>query len=177
MKTEEEMKEQKRIYYENNREKRLAYNKEYNKTYRLNNKAKIDAYNTKHYEEKAEYYKKYMKEYQVRRMASDPLYKLTMNIRSMVRKAIKGVGVKKSTKTASILGCSFKEFKTHIEQQWEPWMNWDNYGLYNGELNHGWDIDHIQPLASAITENEVIALNHHKNLRPLCSYVNRVIKR
>lgn len=37
-------------------------------------------------------------------------------------------------------------------------MNWDNYGLYNGELNYGWDIDHIIPLSSINTEEGIILL-------------------
>ena len=56
-------------------------------------------------------------------------------------------------------------------------MNWDNYGLYNGELNYGWDLDHIVPLSSALSENELLDLNHYKNIRPLCSYTNRYIKK
>jgi hypothetical protein len=56
-------------------------------------------------------------------------------------------------------------------------MTWENRGLYNGELNYGWDIDHIIPLSSAITEDDVYKLNHHKNLQPLCSYTNRYIKK
>jgi hypothetical protein len=56
-------------------------------------------------------------------------------------------------------------------------MNWDNYGLYNGELNYGWDIDHLIPLASDKTENGITELNHYTNLQPLCSKVNRDIKR
>ena len=56
-------------------------------------------------------------------------------------------------------------------------MTWDNYGLYNGELNCGWDIDHIIPLSSVNTEDDIIKLNHYTNLQPLCSYTNRVIKK
>ena len=56
-------------------------------------------------------------------------------------------------------------------------MNWSNHGLYNGQLNYGWDIDHIIPLSSVKTEEDVIRLNHYTNLQPLCSFVNRVIKR
>ena len=56
-------------------------------------------------------------------------------------------------------------------------MNWDNYGRYNGELNYGWDIDHKIPTSSAITEEDVIKLNHYTNLQPLCSFINRVVKR
>ena len=56
-------------------------------------------------------------------------------------------------------------------------MNWNNRGLYNGELNYGWDIDHIIPLDSAINEIELLRLNHYSNLQPLCSKVNRDIKK
>lgn len=56
-------------------------------------------------------------------------------------------------------------------------MNWNNHGLYDGELNYGWDIDHIIPLSSAKTEEELLELNHFSNLQPLCSKVNRDIKK
>lgn len=56
-------------------------------------------------------------------------------------------------------------------------MSWDNYGLYNGEEGYGWDIDHIIPLSTAISEEDVKRLNYYTNLQPLCSYINRVIKR
>ena len=56
-------------------------------------------------------------------------------------------------------------------------MTWENYGLYNGELNYGWDIDHIIPQSYGNTEEEIIKLNHYTNLQPLCSKVNRDIKR
>jgi hypothetical protein len=41
----------------------------------------------------------------------------------------------------------------------------------------GWDIDHIVPLCTAKSPEEVLSLNHYTNLRPLCSHVNRNIKR
>ena len=56
-------------------------------------------------------------------------------------------------------------------------MNWDNYGLYNGEENYGWDLDHIVPVSSAQCEEDIYRLNHHSNIQPLCSYVNRYVKR
>lgn len=59
----------------------------------------------------------------------------------------------------------------------ENWMTLDNYGKYNGKLNYGWDIDHIKPLSSASSEEELIKLCHYTNLRPLCSHTNRNIKR
>ena len=59
----------------------------------------------------------------------------------------------------------------------EPWMNWENKGLYNGKLNYGWDIDHKIPVSSATTEEELVKLNHYTNLQPLCSKINRDIKK
>jgi hypothetical protein len=59
-------------------------------------------------------------------------------------------------------------------------MNWDNYGNPKDgmlEYNKTWDIDHITPTSSAITEEELIKLNHYTNLKPLCSKFNRHIKR
>ena len=58
-------------------------------------------------------------------------------------------------------------------------MTWDNHGnpkdgIY--ELNKTWDLDHIIPISTAISEEDVIRLNHHTNFQPLCSYTNRFIK-
>jgi len=75
------------------------------------------------------------------------------------------------------LGCSLEYLKTYIESKFKPWMNWSNHGKYNGELNYGWDIDHIIPLSKAKTEKEFNELCHYKNLQPLCSRINRDIKK
>ena len=56
-------------------------------------------------------------------------------------------------------------------------MNWENYGLYNGELNYGWDIDHIVPVSIGTNEREIINLNKYSNLMPLCSKINIDVKR
>ena len=95
----------------------------------------------------------------------------------MIRKSIKSNGYTKKSKTYDILGCSYEDFKEYIESLWEPWMNWDNHGLYNGSEGYGWDIDHRVPISSAITEEELLKLNYFTNLQPLCSKVNRDIKK
>lgn len=59
-------------------------------------------------------------------------------------------------------------------------MNWENYGNPKDgkyELNKTWDLDHIIPICSAKTNEDIIRLNHYTNFQPLCSYVNRYIKR
>ena len=77
---------------------------------------------------------------------------------------------KKKSRSVDILGCSIEYFKSYIESKFDESMNWINYGIV-------WDIDHIIPLSSAKTEEDIIELNHYKNLKPLCSYLNRVVKR
>ena len=116
-------------------------------------------------------------EYIKERRKTNNLFALRSGLSRLIRMSMIREGYKKDSKTEEILGCSFEEFKTHIESQFEPWMRWDNKGLYNSTPNYGWDIDHIIPVASGLNEEEVIRLNHYTNLQPLCSYVNRVIKK
>jgi hypothetical protein len=111
--------------------------------------------------------------YKRNKIKTDNLFKLKINISSSIKKCI----VRKSKKTNEILGCSYDFLKSYLESKFEPWMTWDNYGLYTGETNIGWDIDHIIPLSSAKTEEEIVKLNHYTNLQPLCSYINRYIKK
>lgn len=105
-------------------------------------------------------------------MKKDPVYKMSKKIRNLIGLTFKNKGFTKKTKTYIILGCSFGEYKAHIEAKFEPWMNWTNYGPYIPDSERTWNIDHIIPIASANTEDEVIKLNHYTNLRPLCSKEN-----
>ena len=165
--------------------------KEQSKIYRDKNKDKVVLTIKKWKEANIDYVKSYQKEYKERtklirnekekeKKLNDPLYKLKHNIRNIVYKSLKRKGFSKTTKTHEILGCSYDEFKTHIESKFEDWMNWDNYGNpADGiiEPNKTWDIDHIEPLERCISEKEIIDFNHYSNLQPLCSYYNRNIKR
>ena len=189
----EKIKESKKQYREKNKEDI----NEYNKTYSENNKEKIKElhrnYRNKHKQKRNEYSLQYNKQYyndnkktliakqkdykRIKR-ANDPLFNLKAAISGRIRYSFKQKGFKKhNNSTIDILGCTYEEFKVYIESLWEDWMNWDNYGLYNGELNYGWDVDHIIPVSIAENEKSVIELNHHTNLQPLCSKVNRDIKR
>lgn len=155
-----------------------------NKKYREANKDEIarkkKLYREANKEKIAEYNKKYAPIRNTRdreRYQNEPLYKLSMVIKNTIKHSIRNNGYVKYTRSVDILGCSFKEFKKHIESKWESWMNWDNYGLYNGEEYYGWDLDHIIPQSSAITEDELLMLNRYTNFQPLCSHINRDIKK
>jgi len=169
IRNKEKEKEQYKLWSEKNRKKLNAYAKEY----RLKNPKPKKNKVKKTIEEKREYNRIYYRE----KRNNDLLYKLRKNIQRNICKNIRKInhGTNR-TKTLTALGCSYDQLKLHLESQWEPWMNWDNYGLYNGQPNYGWDIDHIIPTSSAKTEEGVIALNHYTNLQPLCSYINRSVK-
>ncbi len=111
------------------------------------------------------------------KISIDMLFNISTKIRSTIANSFTRNGHKKNSKCQDILGCTFEELKKHLESKFEDWMTWDNRGLYNGTYNYGWDIDHIMPLASAKTEEDIIRLNHYTNLQPLCSKVNREIKK
>jgi hypothetical protein len=119
----------------------------------------------------------YIKRNNPRQPLDKKLKRISVNLNKSIRRSFKNKGIIKSKSISQTLGCSYQDFKLYIESQFEPWMNWDNYGLFNGQLNYGWDLDHIIPKSSAKTEEDILKLNHYTNFKPLCSYTNRYIKK
>lgn len=161
-----DLKEYQKTYYEKNRDKIIEYNKARYK----NNKEKILDYRRKYYEDnKEELYKK-QKEYRNKhrenrnkleknKRDNNNIYKLSINIRTLIAKTIRDKGLTKSTKTEEILGCTIEEFITYIQSKFQKGMTLGNHGE--------WHIDHIIPVSNAKTEEELIKLNHYTNLQPL----------
>ena len=145
-------------YYKENKKKLLEKSKKYYKE------------NKKEIVEKGRIYRK-------EKRNNDPLFKLECNIRRLILHSFSKNITEKSLKTKKILGCSIQYFKNHLESKFEPWMNWQNRGLFNGKNNYGWDLDHIVPISSAKTKEELIKLNHYSNFQPLCGYINRCVKK
>lgn len=160
-------------YYSNNKD---IIDKR-NKNWKLKNSDKNKKTNKEYSKKWKENNPNYRKEYDNNRIKNDLIFRLKKNIRCAVYNSLTKNGYTKRSKTYEILGCSYEKLKLHIESQWQSWMNWENYGKYNGELNFGWDIDHIICLSSAKTEEELIKLFHWNNCQPLCSKVNRDIKK
>ncbi len=94
-----------------------------------------------------------------KRRQIDPMFAFKWRVRSLIRKAFDRNGYTKRSKSNDILGCTWAEFMLYIEQKFQPGMSWENKGE--------WHLDHIIPLATAVTEEDVIRLNHHSNLQPL----------
>jgi len=183
--------EKQRLWRLNNPDKVKEHkerHKEYLKAYYQANKDKICEQVKTNREKNIDTYKAKKREYQKRtkeatnkrireRRKNDSLFRIKQDMRNMIIKSFKKFTETKSERTEQILGCTFEQFKQHIESKFENWMTWDNKGLYNGTANFGWDIDHITPLDTAQTIEDIINLNHYTNLQPLCSYINRDIKK
>jgi hypothetical protein len=163
----------KKEYRKDNLEKLKNYNKEYVDL----NKEKLKKYQKNYRQSNKIVLSKKQNEYQKNRKKNDPLFKLICNLRGLYYHSFNSKGMKKNTKTENLLGCSFSYIKEYIESKFKPWMSWDNYGKFNGELNYGWDLDHIIPISHGKTHEEIIKLSHYTNLQPLCSYTNRIIKK
>ena len=155
-------------YYENNKEKLLEKQKDWYE----NNKERKSLM-VKNWRERNPNFKR---DYENNRYKNDTIFRLKSLISSSLRRSFNS-DFEKNKRTEIILGMSFSDFKLYLESKFEPWMTWDNQGLYNGEFSHGWDIDHRIPLSTAETEDDIIRLNHYTNLQPLCSKINRDIKR
>lgn len=88
--------------------------------------------------------------------------------RALISGSFKRKSYTKSGRTEALLGCTLAEFRAHIENQLLPGMTADNRG--------DWHIDHIVPCALARSREEVAALCHYTNLRPLWSGANQAKK-
>mgnify|MGYP000270914984 FL=1 len=109
-------------------------------------------------------------------------HKLYLNLRDHITRSLKELGVeykKYDPNYSSIKICGLKkeDFIDYVESKMEPWMTWSNYGLHNGQLNYGWDLDHIIPRSTVKTMDDFYRVYHYTNIRPLCSHTNRDLKR
>jgi hypothetical protein len=114
-----------------------------------------------------EYQRKHMKKiYQRNKVALDKKIKdspwLSMNfrLRAGLSHALRRTGIsQKPSRTMDIVGCSHAQLKEHIEKQFLKGMTWEN--------RKQWHIDHITPISKATCEQDVLALYHFTNLRPM----------
>lgn len=100
-----------------------------------------------------------------KRYKTDIIYKLKCLVRSRLLTSIKLNGFPKLYNTIKYIGCDYSTLKSHIEAQFKPGMTWENHGE--------WEIDHVIPLASATSEEQLLKLSHYTNLQPLWQTENR----
>ena len=166
-KTKEANKPKRKRHYEENKHAILANTREYHKQNAKKLSAQHKAYRHKHKEK----FRLYEAEYRRKRCITDPGFRLGNILRNRISTELKKGGVRQdydSDKLIELIGCSTKQAVTHIEQQWQPDMEWSNHTKF------GWHIDHIIPAASFdLTDPEqVTKCFHYTNLQPLWWYDN-----
>lgn len=149
-------------YYQNNKDKELLRFKIYRETNSEKRKETCRKYVENNRDKHNEYSKKWKKNERIK----NPKYKLISNLRERTKEFLNYKIYNKNSTIVSVIGCSPQYLKEHIEKQFKDGMSWDNYGYY------GWHIDHIIPLSSANTEEEVYQLCHYTNLQPLWAKEN-----
>ena len=168
----EKYKEQNKEYKKNNKDKINAYRNQFRKEHHeeyLEKKKKWDKkYSQKHKEERKRYridnrdlINKIKREYHSKKVSTDPLYKLEIQLRGTVYSSFKRKGYKKNSHTFEIIGLEWKEFYKYLLKTFK-----NNYG-YEWDEMEPVHIDHIIPLATATSEEEIIKLCHYSNLQLL----------
>ncbi len=179
-----------KIYREKNKEKSKIYNRlwelehrkernKYRNEYLLKNKEKInnlrrknrvknrEKINLRNRESNKKYYKNNREKifnYIYNRIESDPIFKVKTRLRTRIYQFLKRKGKMKKCRFNDYIGCNPIELKIHLENQFVKNMNWANYGK--------WHIDHIVPLDSGESEEEIYKLCHYLNLQPLWAFDN-----
>lgn len=197
-------------YYFKNKDKLIKKRKDYynahrtseierNKKYNITNKEKLSEYNkdyrTKHKDEIILYGKMYRntnKEkikiknriYSKNRKEVDVLFKLRSRLSASIANALKtNNGTKNKKSIKDFLSYSIQELKEHLEIQFEPWMNWGNYGKYKSNFWNDqdastwkWNIDHIIPQSllpyTSMSDDNFKKCWALENLRPLSAKQN-----
>ncbi len=145
----------------------LDYAKKYVKENTENYKKYQDKYHSNnvgtHRLKSCEYYqnnKEKVHNYLKIRYHTDNLFKLKITVRNRINVFLRKNNITKKNNTFNIIGCSPEFLKSYLENQFTEGMSWDLMGKYI-------HIDHIIPLSSAKTEDELYGLCHYTNLQPL----------
>lgn len=149
--------EKAKIWRQNNAE----YLKEKKREYVKNNKEKVDEWRKTYKEKNREQIRENWAEYNRKRREEDELYAFVVRMRTFIRNSFLRTETQKKNKTFDIIGMDRIEFRDYLYNTF-----YKNYGYeYDGkEEVH---IDHIVPLATAKTEEDVIKLCHYTNLQLL----------
>lgn len=159
-KNDETYQQSRKNYYLNNREHFLNYKKEWYQK----NKERINLIQREYYNNNKQIIIKKGVEYTTNRRRTNDFFRMIDVIRVSIKRHIRN----KTMSTETILGCSYEEFKIHIESKFEQGMNWSNHGKGNDK----WNYDHIIPISSAKTIEDLYKLNHYTNFQPMWEIKN-----
>lgn len=114
------------------------------------------------------------REYWNNKYNSDPQFNLTIKLRRRVYMSIKNNSkdCKKHDLTIKLLGCSFRDYKAHIESKFTQYMKWEH--VLSSEIH----MDHIIPVSAfdlSDPEQQKLCF-HYTNYQPLWATTEIAIK-
>ena len=153
-------------YYETHKKEHMEYNREYRKKH-PDRTAECQKYYQTHKDEIRERNRPYNRAYMKRRKAEDPVYALSMRVHTNLHDAFRRRGHIKDAKCAELTGLCSSDLTAHLLETFR-----NNYGReWDGvEAVH---IDHIIPLATAESIDDVKRLCHYTNLQLLTAKDNQ----
>jgi len=178
IKHKQKVKEENRIKREEKRVQKELLNNEKNRIseelrIEREKKKELELIRKEEWKKKMEYYssdewkeikKQKEKERQYKRWKNkwenNELFAIKVRLRNLIRNSFRKSGYSKfDMNTESIVGIDYNGFKEYMESKFSEGMSWENRGE--------WHIDHIIPLSSASSQEELIKLSHYTNLQPL----------
>jgi len=181
-----------KIYVKNNKDTISFYQKQYrlstkekaakyNKNYRIENAAALILQKSDYRRRNKSKIAAAKKVYEKNKLNNDPSFKLRKRLSLFVRLALNGN--KQGFSILEFLPYSIEKLKLYLESLFEPWMSWDNWGVYNSETWNDndkttwtWQLDHVIPQCQLPYQN-MDEENFKKcwtleNLRPLSAKIN-----
>jgi hypothetical protein len=141
----EEVRAYQRRWRELNIERKRAYDREYAKTH-----------------QKQSNLKKYR--HRTRKLRTDPIFRMQIFLRARISRVLQGKT--KSAASMKLIGCTPEFLRGYMEAQFQPGMNWENYG--------SWHVDHKKPCCGFdLTQpDQQRVCFHYSNLQPLWAKQN-----
>jgi hypothetical protein len=115
--------------------------------------------NSDEYRNKIESRKKEIGRLKYKKRMENPLYRFRKKISTNIRNSIVRQGYSKESSACQILGDEWEVVYEYFSNLFLEGMSWENHGE--------WHIDHIIPISTAKSEEEIIRLSHYTNLQPL----------
>lgn len=140
-------------YYEKNKTSKIEYQKNYYQKHRIEKRMYDIEYKNKNKEKR--------NKNEQNLYSNNILYKLKKKTRNCINKSFKRKGYNKNTNTYKIIGCDYNTFIEHLLNTFK-----NNYG-YEWNKQECVHIDHIIPLSTAKSEDDVIKLCYYTNLQLL----------
>lgn len=102
--------------------------------------------------------------YKRKMVEANPILKVESALRARLYKFIRG---NNKSGIRNLLGCSWLQFRRHLESKFKRGMSWENYGTY-------WHVDHIIPCKAFDhgSQEQLRQCWHFSNLRPLSAKRN-----